>query len=861
MSPISLGRRLRLRFALVALVPLLVVGALVLFWLLPQVREEISDHHQELAHGVAAQVAEHFSEAERNLRSLAQYLAPRLDQPALPVTPLLDAYATGEYDFEAIYIADASDTISAVGLPLVRAGRRTDLLGIDLSHRDFIAQVRRSGQAVWSGTFLSTVGGQLAVALAMPMGQRVLVGETTVGRLTAYVSGLPAQSRLATVVLDDRGQVIAHNRSSFTGQQLQLQNQEPRGTGLLGGLALQEFELGDEKYVGTVVAVRRLGWRVLVAQLREEALRPLRATLWSVGLAMPCALLLAMLAGWLLARGLAGDFARFTGQARALAQGRYDQPWPDSRVREFADLGADLQKMAVAIRQREEALAGSEARLVKAQAVAHVGSYEVDLASRLVWGSAEAFRIYGLPINATKTMDFGQVQQIPLREDRPRLDQAFQDLLTKGTAYDQEFRIRRVSDGELRHIRSRAELILDAGGSPAKLVGTIQDITERKQLERQLLQAQKMEAIGQLAGGVAHDFNNMLSVIMGYTELLRAEQAEGSPQGRKLALIEKAAGHSRDITRQLLAFSRKQIIAPQPQDLNGLINGTLKTLARLIGEDIQLTFHGDTDLWLVKVDPSQVDQILVNLAVNARDAMPEGGKLLIETTNIVLDEDYCRHHGESQPGSYVMLAVSDTGQGMDPKTVARIFEPFFTTKAVGKGTGLGLATVYGIVKQNGGFINVYSEPERGTTFKLYLPRSLGQDKPAETAATLRPEPGSGTILLVEDDDLVRQVTASMLEDLGYVVVSPKAPSEAVELCIDGRQIFDLLITDVVMPDMSGKQLRDLIKTLQPGIGVLFISGYTNNVIVHHGVLEEDVHFLAKPFNLADLARKVREAMA
>jgi CheY-like chemotaxis protein len=353
----------------------------------------------------------------------------------------------------------------------------------------------------------------------------------------------------------------------------------------------------------------------------------------------------------------------------------------------------------------------------------------------------------------------------------------------------------------------------------------------------------------------------MLGVILGYTELLRLDLPPESPLDKKLAQIEKAALHSRDITRQLLAFSRKQIITPSPQDLDDLISGTLKTLTRLIGEDINLAYHPADDVWMVKMDPTQIDQIMVNLAVNARDAMPEGGKLLIELSNVGLDETFAKYQPEVEPGNYVLLAVSDTGQGMDQATMARIYEPFFTTKGVGKGTGLGLATIYGIVKQNGGFINVYSEVGRGTTFKVYLPRYLGGEEPQSSTVQVLPEPGSGTIILVEDEDMMRQVAASMLEELGYDVISFGSPFEAVEHCKSGQAKFDLLITDVVMPEMSGKELRDAVSDVLPGIGVLFMSGYTSDVIVHHGVLEKGVHFIAKPFNVADLAHKVREAMA
>ncbi|UCF91302.1 MAG: response regulator [Desulfobacterales bacterium] len=387
-----------------------------------------------------------------------------------------------------------------------------------------------------------------------------------------------------------------------------------------------------------------------------------------------------------------------------------------------------------------------------------------------------------------------------------------------------------------------------------------QDITVRKQLEGQLLQAQKMEAIGQLAGGVAHDFNNMLSVILGYAELIKSRLPPDDPLFKDVLEIEKAAVHSRDVTRQLLAFSRKQIIAPKTVNLNTLITAMQKTLARLIGENIDLRFFPGKELGKIRFDPSQVDQILVNLAVNARDAMRQGGRLTIETANVDLDEVYCRAHIECRPGSYVLLTVSDEGTGMDKETLAHVFEPFFTTKAVGQGTGLGLATVYVIVKQNGGFINVYSEAERGTTFKIYIPRIMEESEVREKPGEIPSAPVSGTVLLVEDDDMVRKMTSAMLAKLGYTVVVAETPSEALSFCAKQETPIDLLITDVVMPKMSGTELRDRITALRPAIKVLFMSGYTSNVIVHHGVLEEAVDFVQKPFTLKDLARKVRDAI-
>jgi two-component system cell cycle sensor histidine kinase/response regulator CckA len=388
----------------------------------------------------------------------------------------------------------------------------------------------------------------------------------------------------------------------------------------------------------------------------------------------------------------------------------------------------------------------------------------------------------------------------------------------------------------------------------------IRDITERKQLEGQLLQAQKMEAIGRLAGGVAHDFNNMLTVILGYAELIKARLPHDDPLAKDVSEIQKAAGHSKDITRQLLAFSRKQMIVPTLMNLNELIANTKQTLSRLIGEDVDFRVHLTPDLWGIRFDPSQVDQILVNLAVNARDAMPGGGALTIETANVHLDESYCRERLDCTPGYYVLLGVSDDGVGMDKETLSHIFEPFFTTKEVGRGTGLGLATVYGIVKQNGGIINVYSEPGQGTTFKIYFPAVVQKDEIAEKAEESVLAAGSGMVLLVEDDDMVREMTAAMLQAIGYTVQVAQTASDALSLCEKRDARIDLLITDVVMPGMSGTELRDRIEAVRPGIKVLFTSGYTSSIVVQRGMLEERGHFLQKPFSIKHLARKVREAI-
>lgn len=384
---------------------------------------------------------------------------------------------------------------------------------------------------------------------------------------------------------------------------------------------------------------------------------------------------------------------------------------------------------------------------------------------------------------------------------------------------------------------------------------------ERRLLEEQLLQAQKLEAVGRLAGGVAHDFNNMLGVILGHAEIALMQLPPDHPLVDELREIIKAAKRSADLTRQLLAFARRQTIAPQVLDLNDTVEAMLQMLERLIGEDIELIWLPGQNLWPVKMDPSQLHQILANLCVNARDAINGGGQIIIETHAVSLDQAYCATHAGCVPGDYVLLMVTDNGCGMAKETLDNIFEPFFTTKGVGEGTGLGLATVYGIVKQNKGFIHVYSEPGQGTTFKIYLPPYLGVwEKPAKIAGGATPQGQGETVLLVEDEEPVLKLTRQMLTRLGYRVLVASRPEEAIQLAKDHAGPLHLLVTDVIMPKMNGAVLAGEIQRLHPHCQTVFISGYTANVIAKRGILTDGVHFLAKPFSLQELAIKVRAAL-
>ncbi len=398
-------------------------------------------------------------------------------------------------------------------------------------------------------------------------------------------------------------------------------------------------------------------------------------------------------------------------------------------------------------------------------------------------------------------------------------------------------------------------------GRLAGILGIGRDVTERLGLEQQLRQAQKMEAVGRLAGGIAHDFNNILTAITGHADLLLEDLGHHDPRRADVDEIRRSAERAAGLTRQLLAFSRQQVLQPKVVDVNALVLDMDKLLRRLIGEDVELATALDPTLGRVTADPGQLEQVIVNLAVNARDAMPQGGKLTLETRNIDLDSSYTLEHSLVKPGPYVQLTVSDSGIGMDEETQAHAFEPFFTTKPRGQGTGLGLAMVYGTVKQSGGFIWVYSEPGHGATFKIYLPRV---DAPVESATppapVERPPRGSETVLLAEDEPAVRAIAQQVLERQGYTVLAAPSGADALALAAQHGVTIHLLLTDVVMPGMSGRDLADRLTAQRPGIRVLYISGYTDNAIVRHGMLEPGLAYLQKPFRPDALVRKVREVL-
>lgn len=512
--------------------------------------------------------------------------------------------------------------------------------------------------------------------------------------------------------------------------------------------------------------------------------------------------------------------------------------------------------------QAEIRLKRSEELHREAQRIARLGHWEHKLRDDYPIWSDEMYRIFEVE-KTSSGASFDAFFERVHPEDRIRIDEHIQHAIKNRTGIDIFNRVL-FPDGRAKYVHGMGKVEYDNNGNPVRLVGTVQDVTSLKEAEiarehseQMLRQAQKMEAIGALAGGVAHDFNNMLGAIIGYSEITLEDLKEDNPLRDNLEKILDAAQRSAALTRQLLAFARKQTIAPVVFDVNTAIAGTLKMLERLIGENIDLVWQPCAGPLLVRMDPSQFDQILANLCVNAKDAIEDHGKVTIETEIIYFDDEYCREHAGFLPGEYVMLAVSDDGSGIDQETISHIFEPFFTTKEIGQGTGLGLATVYGIVKQNQGFVNVYSELGGGSTFRIYIPRHAMDEiveRPA-VAGTIKSGKGE-TILLIEDDPLLQEMSKQMLCKQGYDVLTASTPTEAIRLAEEARYEISMFVTDVVLPEMNGRELAKRLWAIRPGIRHLFMSGYSSNVIAHRGILDEGLNFIQKPFSTKEFVAKI-----
>ncbi len=613
----------------------------------------------------------------------------------------------------------------------------------------------------------------------------------------------------------------------------------------------------------------------LLAEMHQDKAfapaRRLALTICLVGLVSAGALVVGV---YLLARQIARPILAITDTATQVAAGDLTPTAPvltedevgvlartfNQMTEQLQALYANLEEKVAQHRKAEDALRVSEQnyRTVVEGSLQGITIYQDN---RIVFINRAMIEIMGYTLDELLALSPEEVLDLVHPEDRKIAIERVQDYLTgKGDAPVQnQYRVVR-KDGTLRWLETFTSII-EYGGKAAFLLSAI-DITERRQLEKQLRQSQKIEAIGRLAGGVAHDFNNILTVIIGNSELILSDSNLNNRLRKDVEQIKKVGNRAAALTHQLLAFSRQQILQPQVLNLNGAVANTEKMLRRLIGEDIDLVTTLEPKLGQVKADPGQIEQVIINLAINARDAMPQGGRLIIKTANTYLDEISARQRVGVETGPYVMLAVSDTGNGIDAETQSRIFEPFFTTKEQGKGTGLGLATVNGIIDQSGGHIRIHSQPGQGATFKVYLPQIKGMVDSVQLAqVSTETLQGSETILLVEDEDEVRDLAHRVLLKQGYTVLDARQGAEALQICQRHPGPIHLLITDVVMPEgMSGRELAERLASLRPKTKALYMSGYTDNVIVHYGVLDSDIAFLQKPFTPNTLIDKVHEML-
>ena len=523
-----------------------------------------------------------------------------------------------------------------------------------------------------------------------------------------------------------------------------------------------------------------------------------------------------------------------------------------------ADRTSELEKEIPERRRGEDALRRANERFILAAAAVNGAIYDRDIEKNTLLWTDGISRVFGYSLEeVVPTIDWWLSRIHP--DDVDRVEGQLRGVIEAGRDFVSEYRFR-ASDQTDLYVWDRGRVVRDEKGRAVRMVGIMESVTELKRLEDQFRQAQKMEAVGRLAGGVAHDFNNLLTTILGYSHLILGQMEPEDPQRLDVEEIRKAGDRAAALTKQLLAFSRKQVIEPKVLEVNAVVANMEKMLCRLIGEDIQCLTELDSSAGHIKADLGQLEQVIMNIVVNARDAMPQRGRLTIRTGSAVFDEAFVRQHMGARLGQYASIALSDTGCGMDHVTQLRIFEPFFTTKEPGKGTGLGMSTVYGIVKQSEGYILVDSEPGKGTRIWLYFPRV--EEGPSLESADVDPPPprGSEIVLLVEDEDAVRSLVRGVLRSRGYTVLEAGNAAEAVRISHDFEGVIDILLTDVIMPEVSGRELADQLRGTRPDMRLLYMSGYTEDMIVHHGVMTSDVGFLQKPFTPELLLRKMRETL-
>jgi PAS domain S-box-containing protein len=754
----------------------------------------------------------------------------------------------------------ATEVWDASGATLVAGSRGAAPFG-QSTRADVLAGLTR-GDSVAVGAFVRD--GDI---LAYPVIARARLGSKTAGYVVQWRRvdrNAQARQQLLNLMGGDLEISLGSPRGVWTDLSTAV-TEPPVSLPATGPLSYRRAGLGERLAVARDVP--GTPWTLVVESPRDRALAPVRTMVRELAGVTVLLLALGAAAASLLTGRLTSPLGELASAASAVSRGDYSQRVSVRRRDEVGQLAETFNTMAENVASARDRLSDAleaharvAAELDAALASSPVGFafYDRALRFRRVNHALAAFT--GVPAEA----HVGRTVRDVMPSLHATIETHLRRVLATGECvFDVEFSGETgANPGVVRHWVTTYYPIRAGNDDVVGVGSVVSDRTAYKALEHQFRHAQKMEAVGRLAGGVAHDFNNILTAVTNYSQFLLDDLDAADPRRDDVAEISKAADRASALVRQLLAFSRQQVLQPRPLDLNVTVRDLAPMLARLIGAQVQLETRLDPGLDVVCADPGQIEQVLVNLVVNASDAMPDGGTLTIETANAELDEEYARHHADAVPGRYVVLSVSDTGTGMSPDTQARIFEPFFTTKEMGKGTGLGLATVYGIVKQSGGNIWVYSEPEHGTRFRIYLPRSVVTADDAREIALPAPLPnaGTGTVLLVEDNDAIRAVARRTLSRCGYTVLEATNGTDALSRYDDGATPIDLLLTDLVMPHMGGRELAARVRERHAGARVLFMSGFTHDTVVGQNVLEPSDVLLEKPFTPEALARKVRELL-
>jgi len=851
----TLKNQLTLWFVVLAAIPLFVVGVLTIYYLSDTTEAEVLNRNNLLARSIAGEVERFLQEPLHALEEFGDnFLLNREFTEAWFVKYVSNFLGRHAY-LQSVSVLNKKGIVHFV------APFNIDYVGIDMSTRDFFINARKTKKPYWSHVHQSLQFGVPSTSLAIPYDEFTVVGSLNLISLRDIIERADLSEHGYVAIADQLGNVIAHKEWMRVEQQAKLRAFDLVQDALARGETSLRFSVNDVKMLGSLARIPMTGWTVVVSQPVEEVFEQIEYIRNVVIVSMVVAILLAIFLSAVSLESILRPIRLLVRGTGKIAEGMYDMRELvelQGSYQEVEELSNSFEAMSEALENRERFIRESEQRYrnlfssirdviiiadqdrtildANQPALRELFGYEIDEVkgknARIIYASDDAFLYTGKEVF----------------ERSERID---------GKLLETEFRKK---DGTIFKGEVYALKLIDTDGNITGNIGMVRDITEKLRLEEQLIHAQKMEAVGQLAGGVAHDFNNILTTIIGYASLLQMKMVSDDALKSHVESILSASDRAATLTRSLLAYSRKQIMQPRPVDINETLRKMEKFLMRIIGEDIRLKTDLLPQELMVNADQGQIEQVMMNLAANARDAMADGGTLQIRTEMVAIDREFIEKNGFGDIGYYALISMSDTGIGIDEDTVPKIFEPFFTTKEVGKGTGLGLAMVYGIIKQHNGFIDVRSRKGRGTTFYLYLPITEETIEPATVNATFEMERGTETILLAEDDSIVRELNREIVENAGYIVILASDGDQAVEQFMKCRDEIALLLLDVVMPGKNGKEVYDLIRKVKPDIKAVFVSGYNEELVQAKGVLAEGSRFIYKPIPPNVLLRTIREVL-